>query len=48
MAKGEGAMTKAQLKNLQIECSQSAAAQEIDLPEVVNWRSKNLDQQAGN
>jgi xylulose-5-phosphate/fructose-6-phosphate phosphoketolase len=37
-----GAHTKEQLKNRQIECRQYAYTHGTDLPEVVNWRWKNL------
>jgi xylulose-5-phosphate/fructose-6-phosphate phosphoketolase len=38
-----GAHTKEQLKNRQIQCRQYAYTYGTDLPEVVNWRWKNLD-----
>ena len=38
-----GVHTKEQLKNRQIECRQYAYTHGTDLPEVVNWRWKNLD-----
>ncbi len=38
-----GAHTKEQLKNRQIECRQYAYTHGTDLPDVVNWRWKNLD-----
>jgi xylulose-5-phosphate/fructose-6-phosphate phosphoketolase len=38
-----GAHTKEQLKNRQIECRQYAYHHGTDLPEVVNWRWKNID-----
>jgi xylulose-5-phosphate/fructose-6-phosphate phosphoketolase len=38
-----GAHTKEQLKKRQIECRQYAYTHGTDLPEVVNWRWRNLD-----
>jgi xylulose-5-phosphate/fructose-6-phosphate phosphoketolase len=38
-----GAHTKEQLKNRQIECRQYAYTHGTDLPDVVNWRWKNLE-----
>jgi xylulose-5-phosphate/fructose-6-phosphate phosphoketolase len=38
-----GAHTKERLKNRQIECRQYAYKHGTDLPEIVNWRWKSLD-----